>query len=266
MNEMHEANRRSWDAAAKGWGELRDQDQLWRQCPKSPEIAFEGQALEMMLQYVGDLSGKRICVIGSGDNYASFAFAGLGANVTSVDISEKQLSIAEKRAQILDLQINFVCADAANLEALAVDSFDLVCSTNGFYVWISEPMKVMTEICRILRPGGYYVFYDIHPFQRPWKQEPVRPLEMAKSYWDTGPFEDTDDSVTYEFTWTLSDLLNPLLDSGLLLRKMIESPPMNARFWQDFSYETGTDDRLMDWKFNPRAGLPTWLTVTAQKP
>ena len=265
MNQMHEANRRSWNATADQWQELRDRDQLWKQCPKSPELAFEGKALEMILQHVGDLSGKSICVIGSGDNYASFALAGVGAKVTSVDISEEQLRIAEKRAEVLDLQIEFVQADAANLEPLAVDCFDLVCSTNGFYVWISEPIRVMAEVYRILRSGGYYIFYDIHPFQRPWKRVQVRPIEMEKPYWETGPFEDTDGSVTYEFNWTLSDLLNPLAESGLLIREIAESPPHGSRFWQDFSYELGTDDSLMDWKCNPRAGLPTWLTVSAQK-
>ena len=266
MNKMHEANRQSWNAAAGGWRDLRDRDQLWKQCHKSPELAFEGEALEMILKYSVEITDKRICVIGSGDNCASFGLAGLGAKVTSVDISEEQLRVAENRAQILGLQIEFIRADAAELNQLSDDSFDLVCSTNGFYVWISEPTKVAAEVYRILRSEGHYVFYDIHPFQRPWKRAQIQPIEMEKTYWETGPFEETDGHVSYEFTWTLSDLLNAVADSGLVIRKIVESPPADSRFWQDFSYELGTDESLMDWKRNPRAGLPTWLTVVAQKP
>ena len=33
----------------------------------------------------------QVCVIGSGDNYAAFALAGLEAAATSTDISEQQL-------------------------------------------------------------------------------------------------------------------------------------------------------------------------------
>ena len=62
--------------------------------------------------------------------------------------------------------------------------FDLVFSSNGFFVWIADLQLVLSEIFRILRPGGQYVFYDIHPFQRPWKG-PVMPIEIAKPYWET---------------------------------------------------------------------------------
>ena len=85
---------------------------------------------------------------------------------------------------------------------------------------------------------------------------------MQKSYWDAGPYVE---EGSYEFNWTLADLLNPLADAGLVLKKIIESPAKDARFWEGHSYEPGTDSALMDWQNNPRAGLPVWLTVCAQK-
>jgi hypothetical protein len=92
MNDKHEANRKHWDAAAPEWQRLRDGDQLWRQCPQQPALAFAGEALDMIQQFAEDLSGKQVCVIGSGDNYAAFALAGMGAAVTSTDISEQRLA------------------------------------------------------------------------------------------------------------------------------------------------------------------------------
>jgi hypothetical protein len=88
---------------------------------------------------------------------------------------------------------------------------------------------------------------------------------MEKPYSETGPFIDAEDwQPAYEFNWRLSDLINPLLESGLMIRKLIESPPRDPRFWVGPSYEPGADDSLNDWKRNPRAGLPAWLTVAAQ--
>jgi 2-polyprenyl-3-methyl-5-hydroxy-6-metoxy-1,4-benzoquinol methylase len=55
------------------------------------EVAFVGRALELIRAYCRDLAGREVCVIGSGDNYAAFALAGLGARVTSTDVSEQQL-------------------------------------------------------------------------------------------------------------------------------------------------------------------------------
>jgi SAM-dependent methyltransferase len=265
MADLHEANRRWWDRNAASWRELRDRDSLWKRCPEQPELAFEGEVLHQIRASLGELARKRICVIGSGDNYAVFALAGCGARVTSVDISQQQLDVAQDRAKSVGLEIAFVRADAADLTLFPESSYDLVVSTNGFFVWISAPGKVFAAVFRILRPGGFYIFCDIHPFQRPWANQ-VQPLEMEKPYWDTGPHTDETADPTYEFNWTLADLINPLVGSGLVLKGVLETAAESSRFWQDVSYEPGTNEELLDWKKNPRAGLPVWLTVTAQKP
>ena len=264
MNNMHDSNRYYWNKAAEWWERLRDKDELWPRCPNEPELGFAGGALRLIREVAGNISGKDICVVGSGDNYAAFALAGMGANVTSIDISEQQLEVASKRADQLELPITFVQADVADLKPVGDAEFDLVCSSNGFFVWIADLHAVFNEIYRILRPGGHYVFYDIHPFQRPWKDQ-TRPIEVEKSYWETGPIEDKQHG-TFEFKWTLADLLNPLATSGFILRRILESPAEDSRFWQDYSYLPGTDECLLDWNENPRAALPVWLTAALQRP
>ena len=262
---MNQANQRYWDAMAPDWQTLRDQDRLWQRCPQQPELAFDGEALAMVRHYVGDLQGKRVCVVGSGDNYAAFALAGMGAHVTSTDISARQLAIARKRAEQMGLAIAFVQADATTLESIGEGEFDLVCSTNGFFVWIAEPGRVFKQVHRVLKPGGFYIFYDVHPFLRPWKDQ-ITPLEMERPYTETGPFEfEGYGHTNYQFHWRIIDLINPLLDSGLTLRQLAESSAKEARFWEGISYTPGSDPGLLDWRNNPRAGLPAWLTVAAQK-
>ena len=189
MNTMHDANRRYWNEVAEWWERLEEEGGLWRRCPSEPELAFDGGTLELVREVVGTVSGKDVCVVGSGDNHAAFAFSGMGANVTSVDVSERRLAVASKRARHLGLPITFVHADAADLSPIENAEFDLVFSSNGFFVWISDLQAVFSEIYRILRPGGHYVFYDIHPFLRPWKDQ-TTPIEVAKPYWQTGPMED----------------------------------------------------------------------------
>ena len=264
MNEVHKANRRFWNESAEQWERLEDEGGLWQRCPREPEIAFTGGALELVRETAGTISGKDVCVIGSGDNLAAFALSGMGANVTSVDFSEPRLEVAWDRAKRLGLSITFLHADAADLGSVGNAEFDLVYSSNGFFVWVSDLPSVFSEVYRILSAGGHYVFCDTHPFQRPWSDK-VKPVEVAKSYWDTGPFMD-EANGTFRFHWTLSDLLNASADSGLILERLIESPALDSRFWQEFSYLPGTDDRLLDWKHNPRAALPVWLTAALQKP
>jgi SAM-dependent methyltransferase len=264
MNRMHEANRRLWNDQVAAWEERSNQEGRWHRCHKNPELAFEGEALKLIQEVFDGLENKKACIIGSGDHMAAFALAGLGAQVTSTDISEERLSMGARRAEQLGLSISFVRADAANLKPLADSSFDLVCSTNGFFVWIADLRAVFGEVARILVPGGSYVYVDIHPFQRPWKDQ-VDKIEVEKSYWKTGPFKPSN-SESYEFNWTLADLLNPMAAAGLALVKLLESPASDTRYWHGTSVNQSSEDETsLDWRANPLAALPVWLSVAARK-
>ena len=262
--EMHEANRRSWDDIAGWWAEKRERDGLWRRCPEEPELGFAGGAFELIGSFAGNAEGKEACVIGSGDNYAAFALAGMKARVTSIDISARQLETASARAKRLGLEIDFVQADAMDLKPMPDRTFDLVCSTNGFFVWIADLRGVYSEVYRILKPGGHYVFYDVHPFQRPWK-DGTRSAEVGKPYWQTGPYRDEKNGA-FEFNWTLGDIFNPLADTGFVLRRILERPAGDENYWEGSSFLPCNDKRLPDWKANPRAALPVWLSAALQRP
>ncbi|MDD9948608.1 MAG: class I SAM-dependent methyltransferase [candidate division Zixibacteria bacterium] len=243
---------------------MRERDGLWRRCPVEPELGFAGGAFELIGSLVGDLEGKKVCVIGSGDNFAAFALAGMKAHVTSIDISERQLETASARADQLGLAIDFVRADATDLDTIADRSFELVCSTNGFFVWIAYLKTVFQEVYRVLKPGGHYIFYDIHPYQRPWK-DGAASIEVEKTYWHTGPYRDHKDG-TFEYNWTLGEILNPLTDTGFVLRRILERPAGDENFWEGSSFLPCRDGRLLDWQENPLAALPVWLSVALQKP
>jgi len=118
------------------------------------------------LEYLDGLSGTRVCVLGSGDNQVVFALAGLGAAVTSVDISQNQLDIAMKRSDELGLMVSFVRADVTDLSSLATASFDVVYTGGHVAVWVADLAKYYSEAARILRPNGLYVVNEYHPFRR----------------------------------------------------------------------------------------------------
>ncbi len=90
------------------------------------------------------------------------------------------------------------------------------------------------------------------------------PLAMEKPYWSTGPFQ-SQDRDSYEFNWTLADLLNSMAAAGLMLVKILERPARDTRYCQGSSHCDVVDDTLLEWGENPRAGLPIWLAVAARK-
>src|SRR5687768_10139733 len=96
-NPIHAANQRRWEAASERWAQGADSRGLWRRCPQEPELVLSPSELK----YLAGIAGKRVCVLGSGDNQVVFALAGLGASVTSVDISHNQLQVAQRRSEEL---------------------------------------------------------------------------------------------------------------------------------------------------------------------
>ena len=143
-----------------------------------------------------------------------------------------------------------------DLKPLCDRKFDLVCSTNGFFVWIADLRAVFEEIFRILKPGGHYVFYDVHPFQRPWK-DGNRSIEVGKPYWQTGPLRDEKEG-TFEFNWTLGELMNPLADTGFVLGRILERPAEDSSSWEGSSYTPGKNDGVARLEGEPQ-GSPAVL-------
>ena len=165
MNKYHRANRNRWNLGSAAWAAMHDRSGTWRIAHQQPTKIF----LEQELELVGAIEGQDVCVLGSGDNLAVFGFAGMGAQVTSVDISAEQLAVARKRATELGLSIKFVEADVTDLGCLESSSYDLVYTGGHVGVWVSDLRAYYGEAIRILRKGGLFLVNEYHPFRRIWK-------------------------------------------------------------------------------------------------
>jgi ubiquinone/menaquinone biosynthesis C-methylase UbiE len=251
---MHAANKARWEAGAELWSKRTESRGLWKRAPLEPELVLS----PMELQYLRDLAGRRVCVLGSGDNQVVFALAGLGGAVTSVDISEGQLASARERAEKLGLAIEFVQSDVTNLWKLKDASYDVVYTGGHVACWVSDLERYYSEAARILRPGGLFVVCEYHPFRRVWKESYVV-LAVQYPYFDRGPFEYEASSdvlagakpgayKTYEFHWTVADFLNATLKAGCTVVRVDEF-----------------GDGHEGWENAEVGGLPESLLIVARK-
>jgi len=133
-DHFHEANRRRWDAASASWASRADARGTWRKCHLDASLALHSAELK----WLGDIAGKSVAVLGSGDNQVVFALSGLGAKVTSVDISGQQIEVARRRAAALGLTVDFVQADVVDLSSLGDAAFDVVYTGGHVAVWVSD--------------------------------------------------------------------------------------------------------------------------------
>ena len=93
----------------------------------------------------------RVLEIGVGTG-ANLPFYPDGAEVTAVDISERMLERANKKAHALGVDVQLVQMDAQQLE-FEDESFDAVVATCVFCS-VPDPVLGLTEAKRVLRPGG----------------------------------------------------------------------------------------------------------------
>jgi len=267
---MSNKNKISWNNTAAAYSAVSHNEKVMNWLTKNPLTAFHHTTWEMIKTYFPDLHGKKICVPSSGDNHAVFAFAMLGADVTSCDISENQLANAERVASKYGWckSIEFVCADTMALDSIADNAYDFVYTSNGVHVWINDLPGMYRNIHRIMKPGGVYVMYEIHPFQRPFDDD----AKIVKPYDATGPF---DNQTEVNFHWRVMDIMNAMLDSGLIatrVEEMFAEKDYNWPFWiscedimKGVTASKEEVDRLYDWHNNPMAALPNFIGISAKK-
>jgi len=101
--------------------------------------------------------------LGCGPGYLVYEMAqqAPGLHVTGIDLSDGMLQQAQSCAQRSGLlgRVAFRKGDAAQIP-FADNSLDLVISTLSLHHW-SDPVAVLNEIDRVLRPGGAYVIFDL---------------------------------------------------------------------------------------------------------
>lgn len=260
MDEHIEQVKQLWNEVSDSewYRSLRTEDRI-RKIVEMPESVFHPGVFSLLKKYMPDVRGKNVLLPSSGDNHAVFAFVLMGANVTSADISERQLENAAKIARRLSLPIEFVRTDTRTLETLPDGAFDLVYTSNGTLSWIDDLSRMYGNFHRVLKGGGLVIQYDVHPFTRPFTCEAFKPPKVAKSYFDVLP----------SLHRKMQDILNAQVNAGLFIKEIGELPSVDASFWYTFrELQEKSPDELRginDWKVNPLAALPTWLCVVSEK-
>jgi ubiquinone/menaquinone biosynthesis C-methylase UbiE len=119
--------------------------------------AAEWPALRALLPV---LAGSSVLDLGCGFGwFCRWARENGAASVLGIDVSENMLTRA--RAMTEDAAISYTRADMEQL-TLTAGSFDLVYSSLAFH-YIADLERLMREVYRSLRPGGWLVFSVEHP-------------------------------------------------------------------------------------------------------
>ncbi|GAA2444797.1 class I SAM-dependent methyltransferase [Streptomyces macrosporus] len=238
--ESVRASRLWWDRNADDYqrehGDFLGDDRfVW-----GPEGLDEERA--RLLGPAEELAGRSVLEVGSGAAQCSRWLAARGARPVALDVSHRQLQHALRIAQASPDAPAFplVQADAGALP-FADGSFDLACSAYGALPFVADPLGVLREVHRVLRPGGRWVFSVTHPIRWAFPDEPgVEGLTVHSSYFDRTPYVEQDEhgrAVYVEHHRTLGDRVRDVVAAGFRLVDLVEPewPEGNRQVWGGWS-------------------------------
>jgi SAM-dependent methyltransferase len=188
---------------------------------------YEEQILPLIRTHLA--GARRVLDVGCGEGQvARLAVAG-GAVAIGVDPTAAQVAVARMRGG----GPAYARAGASALP-FREGAFDAAVACLVFE-HISEVDAAISEVARVLAPGGRFLFLLNHPLlQTPssgWIDDQI--LDPPEQYWRIGPYlvedetmEEVEKGVFIPFIHRpLSRYLNALADAGLVLRRMEEPAP-----------------------------------------
>ena len=153
------------------------------------------------------------------------------------------------------------------LKMVKSNEYDLVYTSNGVHVWIDDLPGMYRNFHRVLKNGGYDIFFDTHPMIRPFDDSRCDVVKIIKLYEDIKRFGDVPN-----YLWRTQDIVNAVIESGFHIKHMEEfhSLPDDLDSHNYLKAETKPDHpnygkNLFDWKVNPWAALPQCLCLCSQK-
>ena len=236
------ANRAWWDAEASSYyaehgGFLGDSDFVW-----GPEGLREADA-----RLLGTLPGRRVLEIGAGAAQCSRWVATQGADVVASDLSMGMLR--QGRAINTTVTDPRECVPLLQCDGLALpfaDSrFDVVFTAYGVVPFVADSAHLMREVCRVLAPGGRFVFSTTHPLRWTLPDDPGElGLVVQFSYFDRSAYveQDAQGGATYvEHHRTVGDRVREAVAAGLTVVDLVEPewPEDNALTWGGWSPRRG---------------------------
>ncbi|CAM5409641.1 class I SAM-dependent methyltransferase [Streptomyces avidinii] len=236
--ESSRASRSWWDRNADEYQSdhgafLGDDRFVW-----GPEGLDEAEAA--LLGPAASLKGKDILEIGAGAAQCARWLAAQGARAVALDLSHRQLQHALRIGDSDAPGALLVEADAGRLPFRA-GSFDLACSSYGAVPFVADPVGVVREVHRVLRPGGRWVFSVTHPIRWAFPDEPgPEGLSVAASYFDRTPYVEQDErgrALYVEHHRTIGDRVRDVVAGGFRLLDLVEPewPEWNSQEWGGWS-------------------------------
>ena len=124
---------------------------------------------DLVIEKLGDLSGKIVADIGSGSGYFTFPISRVANKVLAIDIEQRYLDYIEDRKLELPIEQADVIETRLTVEDepnLHTDEVDVILMVNVFY-YLNDRSAYMKIVNNALRENGILVLVDFKPGDLP---------------------------------------------------------------------------------------------------
>ncbi len=214
--DPYDHNRRAWN------------DLVARRQRLTRPVSDEELARQKAHPWLGDITGRRMVLLGAGGGYLSIIRAAAGAVVSVIDLSDEMLALDRERAAERGLTVRTIHASMDDLSMVEPASFD-ICEQPVSTCYVPDVTTVYRQVARMLAPGGLYVSHHKQPTSL---QSAVRPTanggyEVTVPYYRSGPLPPVVDSRhrepgTLEYLHRWEQLLGGLCRSGFVIEDVYE--------------------------------------------
>jgi len=113
------------------------------------------------IDQIAQLSGKNVLDVGCGGGILSESMAGLGANVTGIDLGDKALQVAKLHLLESGKQVEYRKIAVEDLAAEQPEQYDVV-TCMEMLEHVPDPQSVVRACSQLVKPGGHVFFSTIN--------------------------------------------------------------------------------------------------------
>ena len=186
------------------------------------------------------LKGKKVAQLCCNNGREVLSIINMGAeSAVGFDISDEAIKEARELAEISKLKCSFIRTDVYDIGEEYYDIFDLVYISIGVLNWLPDISKFFNIASKLLKKDGMLFIYEMHPVAFMFASEgeegfdSENPLKLCYSYFKKEPLvlnkgidyvgKTTYQSKTnYEFSHSLSDIFNSILQNGISIKEFSE--------------------------------------------
>jgi len=215
----------------------------WDEVAPVHEKSYEIKSLKNRVSLIDEIQKRELypvknkkllhlqCHIGTD----SISLALDGAKVTAVDFSKNSIAIAQRLNSEIGTDVNFIRSNIFDLQNKLTKKYDIVYTSKGVLAWISDINRWAGIISYFLKKNGIFYMIEIHPVKNIFDDTLKNELKIKYSYfhqkepmtWDDDYPDYADKTYIpknrkYEWIWSLSDIINALIENGLEIEMLNE--------------------------------------------